>query len=251
VRDFVNADDWEATRAVVEAQQARLYVPEVETLFEQNIAHARATGDERAVRLLELHLALLRKCIASGIEAAFANLHPPDEETLPFDPDLISRSIAALLGSPQDKMAHMQYLATAATEVTDDGMKALFATIQLALFSDTLAQLGRDLKGVYRQAWETIAASVEAGGVDPRLFEALVQKTLAVLGPAASQQSAWRTTLADWRNQATAQGDRNLSALLDAVIGLLDANGNPAGLGTSLQGVYARTWLSIVERLPG
>ena len=39
-------------------------------------------------------------------------------------------------------------------------------------------------------------------------------------------------------------------ALLDAVIGLLDAGGNPAGLGEGLQGIYAQTWQGIVQGLP-
>ncbi len=34
MQDFVNAEDWDATRPVVEAQQALLFQPEVETLFE-------------------------------------------------------------------------------------------------------------------------------------------------------------------------------------------------------------------------
>jgi hypothetical protein len=38
-------------------------------------------------------------------------------------------------------------------------------------------------------------------------------------------------------------------ALLDAVIGLLDAVGNPVGSGEGLKGIYAKTWQEIVERL--
>lgn len=94
------------------------------------------------------------------------------------------------------------------------------------------------------------AATVEAGGVDARLFEAIASNTLAVLGPAASRRGEWRTNLVELRNGATAQGQRNLAALLDAVIALLDAGGNPAGLGNDLQGIYARTWQAIVARLP-
>ena len=47
------------------------------------------------------------------------------------------------------------------------------------------------------------------------------------------------------------EGDaQELVALVDAVTGLLDARGNPVGLGMSLKGVYARTWQGIVENLP-
>ena len=77
------------------------------------------------------------------------------------------------------------------------------------------------------------------------------RNTLAVLGPAANRRSDWRNNLVDIRNQATAHGSRHLVMLLDAVIGLLEAGGNPAGLGEGLTGIYARIWQKIVEQLPG
>src|SRR5205085_12411757 len=173
------------------------------------------------------------------------------EVDLPFDAELLPRSITALLGSPKQRMEHMQYLAAMASETTDEDLKALINTIQLALFSKDLSQFGRDLKGVYRQAWEAIAATVEAGGVDPDTFEAIINNSLAVLGPASDRRSEWRNNLVQLRNQATAGGDRNMVALLEAVIGLLDSGGNPAGFGEGLAGVYAKTWEAIVGQLPG
>jgi len=250
IRDFVNAEDWDATQAVVEAQQALLFQPEVETLFEQNIAGARARGEERAISSLEQHLALLRACKTRGIAEAFEQRAAAQSEHLPFDEELISRSIVALLGSPQEKMAHGQYLTEQLTQTTDEQLKALLEAIQLALFTPDLSQLGRELQGVYRQAWETITVNVETGGVDPDTFNILVRNTLAVLGSAASQRSEWRSTLTEIRNQATVKGDRNMGALLDAIIGLLDAQGNPAGLGQNLQGIYAQTWHALVQQLP-
>ena len=41
-----------------------------------------------------------------------------------------------------------------------------------------------------------------------------------------------------------------MGALLDAIIELLDAEGNPAGLGQNLQGINAQTWLALVQQLP-
>jgi hypothetical protein len=234
----------------VEAQQTLLFQQEAETLFEQNMAGARARGEERVVNILEQHLALLRACKRIGIAEAFEQLAAAQAENLPFDRELITRSIAALLGSPQEKMAHLQYLAEQMTQTTDEQLKALLNVIQLALFSRDLSQLGRDLQGVYRQAWEAITVSVETGGVDPGMFNILINNTLAVLGPAASQRSEWRNNLVEMRNQATVKGDRNMVALFDAIIGLLDAGGNPAGLGQDLQGLYAQTWQAIVRQSP-
>src|SRR5437588_123005 len=105
---------------------------------------------------------------------------------------------------------HMQYLTALASETTDADLKALVNTIQLALFSKDLSQFGRDLKGVYRQAWEAVAATVEAGGVDPETFEAIISNTLAVLGPASERRSEWRNNLFTIRNQLTAGGHRNV-----------------------------------------
>jgi tetratricopeptide (TPR) repeat protein len=158
VRAFVNAEDWDASRQVVEAKQALLFEPEVEALFEQNIERAKADGDERAVRLLEQHLAVLRACKQRGIAQTFEQLAATQEEALPFDAELIPRSIAALLGGPQEKMAHAQYLATLSASTTDEALKALLNTIQLALFGSDLSPLGQNLSGVYRQAWEAIVA---------------------------------------------------------------------------------------------
>jgi len=200
------------------------------------------------VGLLQQHLAILRGCKTIGIAQVFEQLaatqeeQDTEEDDLPFDAELISRSIAALMGGPQEKMAHAQYLMAQAAQTEDEELKALLNVIQLSLFSKDFSQLGRDLHGVYRQAWEGIAATVEAGGVDPRLFEAIASNTLAVLGPATNQRGKWRDNLVKLRNQTTAQGDRNMVALLDAVIGLLDADGNPAGLGEGLQSIYAQTW---------
>lgn len=246
VHDFVNAEDWETTRKMVEARQTVLFQPEVETLFEHDIARARSDGYQRVVDILELHLALLRDCKASGIEAAFAKFASPQHNDLLFERELIPRSIAALLGSPREKMAHMQYLTSLANETADHNVKSLIHTIQLALFSSDLSQLGYELQGIYRQVWETIYASVEAGGVDSRIFEIIVNNTLAVLGPSDDQRSVWRNNLVQMRNQSTTRGERNMVAMLNAVIGLLDAGGNPIGLGKDLRGVYAKTWQEIV-----
>jgi tetratricopeptide (TPR) repeat protein len=103
MNDFVNAEDWDATRQVLEEQHAYLFQPEVETLLEQNITGAKAVGEQRAVRMLEQHLSLLRECKTVGIVEVFERLTAEGKEALPFDAELIPRSIAALLGGPQKK----------------------------------------------------------------------------------------------------------------------------------------------------
>ena len=140
----------------------------------------------------------------------------PQDDDLPFDAELIPRSIAALLGGPQEKMAHGQYLTAIGTQTTDEALKELLQVIQLGLFGSDLSQLGQNLSGVYLQAWEAIVVGVESGGVDPRLFEMIVQNTLTVLGPAANQLDKWRENLMQFKEQATEGDAQDLVALLDA-----------------------------------
>src|SRR6266699_596587 len=244
------ADALHEIQEVVEAQRAVLFRPEVEAFFEQTIAQAKVAGEQHTFEVLEQHLALLRDCKEIGIAEALEQLETAQEDDLPFDEELIPRSIAALLGGPQEKLAHAQYLTAQTTQATDDHLKALINTIQLALFSSDLSQLGRELQGVYRQAWEGIVIGVETGGVDPRLFDMITNNTLAVLGPTSNRRSEWRNDLVEMRNVASAQGARHLLTLFDAVIGLLDAGGNPRDLGEGLTGVYYKTWQNLVGQLP-
>src|SRR6266481_736891 len=94
-----------------------------------------------------------------------------EDDALPFDAELIPRSIAALLGISREKMTHVHYLTTLGAQASDEQLKALMQTIHMALLGGDLAQLGQDLEGGYHQAWSSIVIGVETGGVDPRLFE--------------------------------------------------------------------------------
>lgn len=118
----------------------------------------------------------------------------------------------------------------------------------------------------YAAALAQIQAGIAAGGVQDdadsegdelppdaesstHLFEAIASNTLAVLGPASEQLPEWRAALLQLKEQATQANDAQLIALLDAVIGLLDAGGNPVGLGADLAGDYAQVWQALVEAL--
>ena len=129
---------------MVEAQQHLLFQPDVELVFEKNIARARTSGNGRWAAQLEQHLELLRACKATSIVQAFEQLLQKRRAELPFDPALPSKSIAALLGGPEEKLAHAQYLAEQASKTTDEQMKDLLQVIRLALEGEDLSQLGRN-----------------------------------------------------------------------------------------------------------
>ncbi len=172
-----------------------------------------------------------------------------EDDELPFDAELIPRSIAALLGTPQEKLAHVHYLATLGAQASDEQLKALMQTIQMALLGGDLAQPGQELEGVYLQAWRSIVSSVETGGVDPRIFELIESNTLAVLGPAPEKLPEWRAMVLQFKDQAIQAKNEQLVALLEAVVGLLDAGGNPGGLGADLAGYYTQVWQALIGSL--
>jgi hypothetical protein len=172
-----------------------------------------------------------------------------EDDESPFDAELIPRSIAALLGTPQEKMAHLQYLATLGAQASDEQLKALLQTIHMALLGGDLAQPGRDLEGVYLQAWRSIVIGVETGGVDPRLFELIGSNTQVVLGPAPEKLPEWRAMVLQFKDQALQAKNEQLVALLEAVVGLLDAKGNPDGLGADLTDYYVQVWQALIGSL--
>ncbi len=80
VRDFLAAEDWTATRRIVEDHAGLLLSPQTETLFQANIADCRANGDDDAAHLLEQHLVILRACRQKGIAATFDRLAELEED---------------------------------------------------------------------------------------------------------------------------------------------------------------------------
>src|SRR5207248_1625966 len=119
------------------------------------------------------------------------------------------------------------------SQTSDEELKALLQVIQLGLFGNDLSHLGKNLRGIYREVWQAIVVGVESGGFDPRLFELIIQNTLAVLGLAADHLDEWREYLMQHKGQASEAGAQDVVALLEAVLGLLDVGGNPAWLGAN------------------
>jgi tetratricopeptide (TPR) repeat protein len=162
IQEFFTSEDWLTAQFVVEARQVLLFQPEAAAVFQQRIAYARTLGDERLTHHLETHLALLLACQRDGIESAFAALLAQrDGTSWPFDPRVIPRSIAALLGGPPEKYACFQYLLPLVAQTTDEAFRQLLAVIQQALVGRDPSQLGQDLTGRYKDAWETILKGIE------------------------------------------------------------------------------------------
>jgi hypothetical protein len=248
VQAFVNSADWDAARAVVETRQGLLLTDQVEGIFADNIQDRRTRGRNQEAVSLQQHLDLLRACRRDGIAAAFERGASRPQPPLPFDDDLIPRTIGALRGSSQEKVAHMNTLAGLSAQTTDGELRALIGEIQMALVGGDLRALGGSLKGIYKQAWQAIVLAVAGAGLDETL-QIAVRNTLAVLGPAAGQRDEWRENLASLRNDAAEAGDAGFVALINAITALLDAAGNPVGLGRGLTGPHAAAWKAILDGL--
>jgi tetratricopeptide (TPR) repeat protein len=255
INAFVEANNWAASRRVVEEQKKILLTAAAEQIFLENIARARTSGDNRFSAYLQQHLDLLLACRRIGIDAAFDALEAEatvidNEEDihLPFDPALISQTVAALRGSPQDRIGHLQVLLPLAAQTDDPALKAFYNAVQMALVGGDLREAGRSLTGIYAQVWQAIVANVsDEAPVD--LLDVLVQNTLAVLGPAQAQRGQWQDELAQLQRRAAADGARGLADLVEAIQALLAADGRAAGLGAGLEEPFAAVWRRIVEGL--
>jgi len=88
-----------------------------------------------------------------------------------------------------------------------------------------------------------------------KLLRTIISNTLAVFTNAPDEKDGWRNDLVEARNQQwqverlLPAADRGMTTFFDAVIGLLDANGNPSGLGNHLTGEYKEAWQALTTRL--
>ena len=178
-------------------------------------------------------------------DAGAAEAEAETAPELPIEPALIQHTIAALRGSPDDRMAQAGRLQAALQAATDPEAQAFIRAMQMALFGGDLRALKSNLGGTYAELWEALIFNVIAGE-QAGLLMTLVNNTRAVLGPAASQKAEWRANLIALREQVLQAKDNDLLAFIEALIRLLDADGRAAGLGVGLRGVYADLWRQLV-----
>jgi tetratricopeptide (TPR) repeat protein len=171
VRAFVGTEDWAAARRMVEERHEVLFRDEVDALFDRNIATAMANGDERGVRLLALHRDVLRTCREQGIEAGFQWLQTmlaeadaraaaaAEQEALP--PEFVPRCVAALLGTPAERVKLYSYLQGLGR--FDPQVRPLTDALGAAALAGTVTGYGTNLTGPHAQVWRRIAAEVARG----------------------------------------------------------------------------------------
>jgi tetratricopeptide (TPR) repeat protein len=161
VEDYLRAKDIQTRRQVLEAQEMLLFRPGAAVLLEQKVNQALADGDQALATTLRELLDLLQACISDGIAYTFAKraaLQPCDAALVD---ELVQRTVAALRGNPEQKLAHTTYLTQLDARVRDEQIRSLVHTIQVALFGANMRELGANLTSMCRAAWERIVAGVE------------------------------------------------------------------------------------------
>ena len=81
IRTYLDAEDIQTLRQVIEEHQETLFSAEVEALFQANIKQSRRERNQEAEQLLAFHLELLKSCKQEGIEAAFNQLSEKKESS--------------------------------------------------------------------------------------------------------------------------------------------------------------------------
>ena len=151
----------------------------------------------------------------------------------------IVQAQSVLLFRPEVAQIFEQNITQARTAGNDDWAKTLRTHLQVlqAAQQHGIAETFAQLKGSAAPQ-----PSEEPDPVDDALLETLTNNTAAVLGPVVDRRSQWRGQLVSLRNAGVAQGRSDFVALLDAHLALLDAEGDPTGLGVGLVDRYAVAW---------
>jgi len=167
VQAFLNAEDWAATRQVVDAQQAMLFSPEAAELLQALAAQAQSEGNQRAAEMFQLHLAVLRECQANGVGPAFEKLaqaqraqQNPADPAAGLPPDFVGKCAAALTGPPPLRATTFDWLRELAAALPAWG--PLIRAVQNALpaWGTSLNELGGDLTGEQAAIWKEIVEKV-------------------------------------------------------------------------------------------
>ena len=91
VLDFINADTWNEGKRIVEERRDLLLTDAADRVFAMLLEQYRGSPD--AVKVLERHRDLLRRCRVEGIDAAFAPLLAPREMPA-VPPELVQRLLS-------------------------------------------------------------------------------------------------------------------------------------------------------------
>ncbi len=166
---FIQAEDWPASRAVLDAHP-ELLEPPTNSAFQALIQAAIETGDDARMQALAAHHDLLRACHRLGIDAAFARVENPQtgeqvEEMMALSV-IGHNTLAVMLGEPQHRNEWLSEVRRLQKEADDEGDQqtvALMSAIMKLLNGQPPAHISPTLEGAHKAVWDTIVEALAAG----------------------------------------------------------------------------------------
>ena len=130
VQSFLLAESWEASRAVLNAQEQTLLGEEAQKLLRELAQEAREAGEERTAALIEEHRRVIERSRNDGIDATFAELGAP---AAPGDLDSLLAELSQEATGPEFIPRRLELCRTALTLVERHANPELWALLQAAL----------------------------------------------------------------------------------------------------------------------
>lgn len=168
IAQFINAEDWQAARHVVEAHP-ELLSREAEAAFQALIQAAIVKEDDQWLETLATHQTLLRACRQLGVEEAFRRAESAPDEATVEQMILLSvvshNTLAVLLHEPNKRdewAAQVRHLQRRARAEGDKQGARLFGAILRLLGGRSVETLRPRLSGVHADVWRAIAAALRA-----------------------------------------------------------------------------------------
>ena len=235
---YLRSASWTDKQRLLQARQALLCRPQVEGLLTRLMHEAAAAGDAHVYETLALHRAVLRDACA--------------RPALPLSGAVLGRLAAAVVAPRDERPVYLPYVATLAVRAPDPDLRTFLMLLQRAILNDDLTLLEEQLQEPYHELWQQLRHAVERATVSPALLDDLVDNTAASLDPATAPREEgrdeWCARLRRLRRRARRWGNRQLFALVEAALSLLEAGGDPAGLAPAVDGLYAQAWQSLLHR---
>ena len=159
---------------------------------------------------------------------------------------LVHQTIEALVHGAAERHALSESLSQQVPATPEE--HAFVVAIQQALAGGDLATLGTTLAPPYDVAWSAIQEGVGLDGLPTTVINQLVEDTIRFCDPRSELHTVWRQKLTEYHDHLMAQ-QHPAATLTATILALFAADGDPTGLGTTLEGRYAQAWQAIKDSL--
>lgn len=261
ILQFVNAEDWVTSKAILEGNSLILS-PEADAIFAQLIEAANMQHQREAAQIIRMHRDIATLCREVGIEEAFHQLATNSAQfEAPPEPDILDvivhNTIAVLTNAPHELPSWRELVRqtfNVAAGTNNESLAGLLGAVVLLLEGEPTDKIKADLSPTYQIYWNQILKKLEAIRAATRAqiishFDIIERNTVTVMaenGDAAKKEK-WLDFVTGLNQQARDLGDDQLTALTHAVTELV-AGKAPSDIDShALSGQYLTTWKQITE----